>query len=406
MLNLDKLRVDFPFFLQKKNSKAWAFLDNAASAQKPEVVIKAIDDLYRTHFANIHRGVYDMAELSTLEFEETRQAVASFINAREPVEIIFTKNTTEALNLLAYALGSTLKIGSEVVLSEMEHHANLVPWQQACKRSGAILKFIPVTSEFRLDLNNLEEIITPKTKIVSVVVTSNALGTINEIEKIIIQARKVGALAILDAAQSVPHQATDVQKLNCDFLVFSGHKIYGPTGVGVLYGRKELLESMPPFLTGGHMINEVTYQDTTWGPLPAKFEAGTSAIADVIGLRAAIEYINKIGWQDITAWEYDLTKYGLEKLQAVEGLKLFGTADSKNRCPVFSFSVGGLHAHDLASILNDEGVAVRAGHHCTQPLHRKFGLLATTRASCALYNTKEDIDRLVEGIKKAQKMLC
>ncbi len=405
MLNVEKIRADFPFFLQKKNGQSWAFLDNAASTQKLEAVLHVMDNLYRTHFANIHRGVYDIAEAATQDFEETRNLVAKFINASQPEEIIFTKNTTEALNALAYTLGFNLKAGDEVVLSEMEHHANLVPWQQACQRTGAILKFIPVTPEFRLNLNNLDKIISSKTKVVSVVVTSNVLGTTNKVELIIAQARKVGALVILDGAQSVPHQPTDVQKLDCDFLAFSAHKIYGPTGVGVLYGKRKLLENLSPFLTGGHMIDTVEYQNTTWGPIPAKFEAGTPAIAEVVGFGEVIKYFNKIGWQNILAHEFDLTNYSLKKLQAIKGLKLFGPRDSQHRCPVFTFSIEGLHAHDLASILNDEGVAVRAGHHCTQPLHRKFGLIATTRASCTIYNTKDDINRLVDGIKKAQKIL-
>ncbi len=405
MLNLDKIRAEFPFFQQKKNGRPWAFLDNAASSQKPERVLGVMDEFYRTTYANIHRGIYDVAEVATAKFEEARAMIANFIKAPDANNIIFTKNTTEAINLVAYSLGTTLKIGEEILLSEMEHHANLIPWQQAAQRTGAKLCFIPIKQDFRLDLTLLKDLLNKKTRVVSITVMSNTLGTVNDIKYIIDQAHKVGAVVLIDAAQAAVHQPIDVGKLDCDFLAFSSHKIYGPCGIGALYGKAEALASLPPFLTGGHMISDVWFDRATWNEASGKFEAGTPPITEAIGFAEAVRFIQGIGWPAIEKHEHDLTNYGLEQLKKIDGLKLFGPTDSQERGALFSFTLAKLHAHDVAGILNELGVAVRAGHHCTAPLHKKFGLVATTRASCAIYNTREDIDRLVEGIKQAQKLL-
>ncbi|MFA4936748.1 MAG: SufS family cysteine desulfurase [Patescibacteria group bacterium] len=405
MFNVNIIRNQFPFFKQKKNNKNWAFLDNAASSQKPEIVLRAMDEFYRTTYANIHRGIYDIAEVATTKFEQARDMVAKFINAPSSDNIIFTKNATEAINLVAYTLGTTFKPNEEILLSEMEHHANLIPWQQVARRMGAKLRFIPVTQDYRLDLAKLDELLNNKTRLVSIVAMSNTLGTINDIKYIIDKARKLGALVLVDGAQAVVHNPINVQQLDCDFLVFSSHKIYGPSGIGALYGKKEILESLPPFLTGGHMIADVGWNNATWSEVPGKFEAGTPPITEAIGFAEAIRFIQEIGWTAIENYEQELTNYALEQLKMINGLQLFGPADNHDRGALFSFTLNKFHAHDIAGVLNELGIAVRAGHHCTAPLHKKFGLIATTRASCAIYNTKEDIDRLVDGIKQVQKIL-
>ncbi|HBV33620.1 TPA: cysteine desulfurase [Patescibacteria group bacterium] len=405
MTSVDSIKKQFPFFSQTKNGKPWAFLDNAASCQKPESVLKKMDEVYRTTYANVHRGIYDMAENGTKLYEGVRELVANFLGARSVDEIIFTKNTTEAINLAAYSLSRRLKPGDEILLTEMEHHANLVPWQQAALRTGAKLKFIPLNDDFCLDLSGLHSLLGVKTKIVALSAMSNVLGTVNDLADLIKKAHAVGAVVLVDAAQAAAHLKLNVKDLDCDLLAFSGHKIYGPSGVGVLYGKAESLNNMPPFLTGGHMIADVWYDRATWNTIPAKFEAGTPPIVEVIGLGAAVKFINSVGWDFILNHEKELTRSGLKKLLSVDGLKLLGPKDASRRGPVFSFTLDGVHAHDVAGILNEYGVAVRAGHHCTAPLHKKYGIVATTRASCGIYNTTEDIDRLVVGLERARKML-
>ncbi|MFH1111746.1 MAG: SufS family cysteine desulfurase [Patescibacteria group bacterium] len=405
MLDINKIKEQFPFFKQLKNGKPWVFLDNAASSQKPESVLRVMDEFYRTSYANVHRGIYDVAENATALFESARETVARFVGTPDASEIIFTKNTTEAINFLAYTLGATLKHGDEILLTEMEHHANLVPWQQAILRTGAKLRFIPLDSNFRLDLSKLSEVLNQHTRIVSVTAMSNVLGTINDIKYIIEQAHKYKAKVVIDAAQALAHFPLNVTELDCDFLAFSGHKIFGPSGIGVLFGKQEYLKLLPPFLTGGHMISDVWWDHATWNEIPAKFEAGTPPITEGVGFGEAIKFINEIGWPSIIEHEKKLTDYGLEQLQKMNNLQLFGPKDSISRGALFSFTLDKIHAHDVAGILNESGVAARAGHHCAAPLHKKFGLTATTRASCAVYNTTEDIDRLVDGLKQAQKML-
>ncbi len=398
------LRKDFPLFADKRNHNL-AYLDNAASTQKPALVLKAMDEFQRSNYANVHRGLYRVAEAATAAYEGARAAVAKFINAREPAEIIFTKNATESLNLVAQSYAQLLKTGDGVMLTQLEHHANLVPWQQMSKRYQLNLIFAPVTEEGRLDLVKLNELLVKGVKVVSISAMSNVLGTIPDLGPIIERAHSVGAVVIVDAAQAAPHVPLDVQSLGCDFLIFTGHKIFGPSGIGLLYGRRELLEVMPPFLYGGHMINEVQWDDSTWAELPAKFEAGTPPITEAVGLGAALEFVNQVGWAAIQDHERDLTEYGLQTLLAIPKLRLVGPKDAAGRGPMFCFTVKNIHPHDLASVLDQDGIAVRAGHHCAQPLHRRFGLAATTRASLSIYNTRAEIDRLVKGIKKAQQLL-
>lgn len=399
----NNIRTQFPL-LNLSENKNLVFLDNAASAQKHDSVLKTMDDFYRGSYANIHRGLYRLAEDATTAYENARVMVAKFINASESAEVIFTRNTTNSLNIVASSYCQKLSSGDEILLTELEHHANLVPWQQAARRYQLKLKYIPVTADGRLDLSNISNLCTAKTKVVAVSAMSNVLGTITELELMIITAHKVGAIVVVDAAQAAPHVPIDVQKIGCDFLVFSGHKIFGPSGVGVLYGKRSLLEDLEPFEFGGGMISEVTWDNSTWADIPEKFEAGTPPIVEAVGLAKAVEFVQSIGWNDFLSHEAELTNYGLERLTKISGLHLFGPSDAKNRGPVFSFTTDGVHPHDLASVLDEVGVAVRSGHHCAMPLHRKFGLSSTTRASCTIYNTKEDIDKLVEGIKKAQKM--
>ncbi len=395
------LRNQFPIFAKHPNL---AFLDNAASAQKPEVVLKTMDELYRSSYANIHRGVYRLAEDATAAYEETRAMVAKFLNAREPAEIVFTRNATESLNTVAQSYARNLKAGDEVLLTELEHHANLVPWQQMAKRYGFTVKFLPVISEGRLELGKLSEFLSAKTKVVALSAMSNVLGCVTELEQIIPAAHEIGAIVVVDAAQAAAHLPLDVQKLDCDFLAITGHKLFGPSGIGALYGKRALLERLEPFQFGGSMIDDVSWFDSTWAQAPEKFEAGTPPIAEAVGLGAALKFMEGIGWSQIMEHEAELTAYGLEQLNQVQGLHLVGPRTPVARGPVFSFTVDGVHPHDLASVLDEAGVAVRSGHHCAMPLHKKFELPATTRASLTLYNTKEDIDRLVAGVAQAQKL--
>ena len=385
---------DFPILNRKVNGKPLIYLDNAATSQKPKQVIDKITDYYTNYNANIHRGIHKMSEEATEEYEGARQKTAKFIGANTK-EMIFTKNTTESLNILAYWALRTLKSGDEVVLSVMEHHSNIVPWQML-QEKGVKLKFIDINSDGTLSDNML---ITKKTKIVSIVHASNVLGTINDVSKIGKIAHDNGALFVVDGAQSVPHMPVDVKKFGCDFLAFSSHKMLGPTGVGVLYGREDVLEKVTPFLRGGDMIKEVHLTNTKWNDLPWRFEAGTPNIADVIGFGTAIDYLNKIGMSNVRQHEIDVTKYAMKELGAIRNVKIYGPA---NRCGLVSFSIDGVHPHDTASILDTEGIAIRSGHMCAQPLMERLEVPALSRASFYIYNDKKDVDALVKGIEKVK----
>ncbi len=380
------------------------YLDSTATAQKPAVVIEAMDAFYRKSNANIHRGVHTLAEEATALYEEAREKVAKFINAPSAKQIIYTRNTTESINLVAYAWGrANLKAGDLVILTEMEHHSNLVPWHILKAERGIRLEFIPVTEDGLLDLDAYRALLDQSPKLVSFTHMSNVLGTINPAAEIIRLAHEAGALTLVDGAQSVPHFAVDVQALDADFLAFSAHKMVGPTGIGALYGKTKLLEEMPPFLGGGDMIKTVHLREFVPNSLPHKFEAGTPAIAEAVGFGAAVDYLTSVGMEAIAAHEHEITEYALERLEEVPGVKLFGPS-AQHKGGVASFTFDGVHPHDVAQILDRDGVAVRAGHHCAQPLHEKFGITATSRASFYLYNTKEEVDKLVEGIYKVKEI--
>ena len=404
------LAQDFPILSRKiRDDKRLVYLDSGATSQKPNVVIEAESDFYRLHNAAVHRGAHQLAEEATDAYEGARAIVARFLNANVD-EIIFTKSATESLNLIAYAMGNAkagnrfhLKAGDEIVISEMEHHANLIPWQQLVERTGATLKWFEVTPDGRLDLSSLESVISERCKVVALTHQSNVLGTINTLEMIAARVRAVGASFVLDACQSVPHMPVDVKTLGVDFLTFSGHKAVGPTGVGVLWGRAELLAELPPFLTGGSMIENVTMTAVTWAAAPKKFEAGVPNMAQAVGLGAALNYLMAIGMKEIFAHEFALTEYSLNKLLQVKDLKIIGPQDMQMRGGTLSFTCGDIHPHDLGQFLDSQGIAVRTGHHCAWPLTRKLGVPATTRASLYLYNTEADIDALVMAIVDAQK---
>jgi len=394
-----RIREDFPILKTLVRGKPLIYLDNAATTQKPQQVIDSLSEYYSSTNSNIHRGVHTLSEKATREFEEARVKVKKFINAASEKEIIFTRGTTESINLVANSFGrSNLNEGDEILITGMEHHSNIVPWQLIASEKNAMLKAAPITDSGELILEGFEKLITERTKIISVVYLSNSLGTINPVEKIIEIAHKHGVPVLLDAAQAVSHIPVDVQKLDCDFFAFSGHKIYGPTGIGILYGKEKLLEQMPPFMGGGDMISRVTFAKTTYNELPYKFEAGTSNIADAIGLGAALDYVNSIGMDSISKYEKHLLDYTTNKLSDVEGLRIIGTAAEKSS--VISFVLKNVHPHDVGTFLDFEGIAVRTGHHCTQPLMDRFSIPATSRASFALYNTIEEADVLVRGIKK------
>lgn len=403
-MNTKQIREQFPILQQTvHNDKPLIYLDNAATNQKPKQVIDAIQNYYVATNANIHRGIHFLAEKATAEYEDTRKTVQHFLNANEVEEIIFTKGTTDSINLVASSFGRKfIEKGDEIIISGMEHHSNIVPWQLLCEEKGAILKVIPLNEKGELIFEEYEKLLSPKTKLVSVVYVSNALGTINPIEKIIEKAHEVGAKVLIDGAQATSHIAIDVQKLDIDFYAFSAHKIYGPTGVGVLYGKRELLEAMPPYQGGGEMIKEVSFEKTTYNEIPYKFEAGTPNIADVVALKSAIEFINEIGIENIAKHEDDLLLYATEKLSAIEGLKIIGQA--ANKVSVVSFVFDNIHPYDLGMMLDAKGIAVRTGHHCTQPLMKFFNIEGTTRASFAIYNTKEEVDSLVEGILRVKQI--
>ena len=409
-LDVTRIRKDFPIFTRTiRDGKKLIYLDSGATSQKPQIVIDAEVDFYAKHNAAAHRGAHQLAEEATEMFEASRATVASFLGAKTE-EIVFTKSATESLNLLAYAFsnaepGSQFAISSEhsIVVSEMEHHANLIPWQQLAKRSGAELKWFGVTSDGRLDESNIDSLITSKTKIVAITQQSNVLGTINNLDRIIEKAHKIGAIVIVDACQSVPHIPVNVTKLGADFLAFSGHKILGPTGVGVLWGRYELLNNLPPFLFGGSMIENVTMTDATWAEAPRKFEAGVPNMAQVVGLAAGIKYLQSIGLEKVHEHEKALTGYLLNELNQIPGIAVVGPTDISLRGGTVSFTLDGIHPHDLGQYLDSAGIAVRTGHHCAWPLTRALGVPATTRASLYLYNDNSDIDALIAAIKDAKK---
>lgn len=403
--NIEQIRANFPILNQQVNGKPLVYLDNGASTQKPTQVINAISNYYLTTHANVHRGVHYLSQQATNQFEAARKTIQNHLNAKHQHEIIFTKGTTEAINLVAFSLSEMLlKPGDEIVVSEMEHHANIVPWQQACFKKKAALKVIPVLDNGELNMDVAYNLITKKTKIVALSHISNTLGTINPIEEIISHAHKVGAKVLIDGAQAMPHQKVDVRAINCDFYCFSGHKLFGPTGTGVLYGKEELLNSMEPYQTGGEMIQKVSFEKTTFNELPFKFEAGTPHIAGFIGLAEAINYVNQIGLELIAQHESALLHYATNKLQQnFNTIKLVGTASKK--ASVISFLMANQHPYDTGTILDQLGIAVRTGNHCTEPLMNRFQIPGTVRASFSFYNTFQEVDALIEGLKKAQKLL-
>jgi cysteine desulfurase/selenocysteine lyase len=403
--NVDRVRRDFPILERPlADGRPLVYLDTAASAQKPRAVIEKIRACYEEFYANVHRGIHELGDRMTTELEAAREKVRALLNARQSEEVVFTSGTTMSINLVACGWGRKfLKPGDEILLNEMEHHANLVPWQRAAEATGAVLRYLPLTEDGRLDLAKLDECLSRKTKLVAVTAMSNVLGTINPIDELARRAHDVGSLILVDGAQSVPHDRTDVQRSRVDFLAFSGHKFYGPTGVGVLYGRREWLEAMDPFLTGGHMIREVYKDRATWADLPAKFEAGTGPFVEAVGLGAAIDYVQSLGFSAIHACEARLTQIAYEKLQTVPGLTIYGPGPA-GRGSLLSFTVEGLHPHDISDLLNRRGVAIRAGHHCTMPLHDLLQVTATARASLAFYNTPAEIDALVEALHYARRV--
>ena len=403
-IDIEALRADFPILRRRVNGHPLVYLDNAATTQKPQAVIDALVRYYSTSNANIHRGLHTLAEEATAAYEDVRRRTAAFINAASPREVVFTRNTTESLNLLAYSLGARLGPGDEILLSDMEHHSNLVPWQLAAQRSGARLRFLSVDDDGRLDLDEARALIGPRTRIVSVVQMSNVLGTINPVAALAGMAHDAGALMIVDGAQSVPHMPVDVQTLGADFLAFSAHKMLGPTGVGVLWGRRELLQDMDPFLGGGEMISIVEREESTWAALPNKFEAGTPNIADVIAFGPALDYLTEIGMEAVRAHEVETIAYALDRLNAVEGLTVYGPPDPEQRGGVAAFNYLDIHAHDLSTILDGDGVAIRAGHHCAQPLMRRLGVPATARASFYLYNRPDEVDALIDALAGAASL--
>ncbi|MFZ2520737.1 MAG: cysteine desulfurase [Anaerolineae bacterium] len=404
--DVEAVRAQFPILTRQVHGKPLVYLDSTASSQKPQAVIERLATYYAQGNANVHRGVHTLSEEATAAFEASRAKVARFINAASSKEIIWTRNATEAINLVAYSWGSAnLKPGDEVLITEMEHHSNIVPWQLACQRTGATLRHVPVDDEGFLRLDLLPTLLTPRTRIFAFTAMSNVLGTIVPVADLVRAAHAVGAIALVDGAQSVPHLPVDVQALGADFLVFSGHKMCGPTGIGVLYGRRQLLEAMPPFMSGGDMIKEVHLDVSRWNTLPWKFEAGTPAIAEAIGLGAAVDYLDNLGMPAIQAHEHALVTYAMQQLQQVEGLRILGP-DADHRGGVVAFTLGDIHPHDLAAILDGEGIAIRAGHHCAQPLHDRYGLPASARASFYLYNTAAEVDQLVAALDKAREMFA
>lgn len=404
LIDISAIRQDFPILNEKINGKELVYFDNAATTQKPREVIDALSGYYEHTNANIHRGIHHLAEKATAAFEETRKTIQAFINAPSSDQVIFTYGTTDGINLVAQTYGRKyLGEGDEIIITTMEHHSNIVPWQMLCEEKGCILKVIPITDSGEIIFEEYEKLITERTKFVSVVHASNALGTVNPVKQIIEKAHEVGAAVLLDGAQASSHLEIDVQKLDCEFYVLSLHKIYGPTGMGILYGKRDVLNDMPPYRGGGEMIKEVTFAKTTYNELPYKFEAGTPNIADVIAAKAAIDFVNKLGKDNIAAYEHELLVYATQALKEIPGLKIIGEA--KEKVSVISFIIDGIHHQDIGVLLDQQGIAVRTGHHCTQPLMQRLGITGTSRASFAVYNTKEEIDRLVAGLIKVKKML-
>ncbi len=403
MDNLTKYRDDFPILKTEVYGRTLVYLDNAATTQKPQQVIDTITDYYLSTNSNVHRGVHYLSEKATAEQEQSRQIVQKYLNARSPREIIFTRGTTESINLVAFSFGEGfIQPGDEIIVSELEHHSNFVPWQLLCQRKGAILKVIPFDEQGELRMDIYDQLLSENTRLVAVNYVSNSLGTINPVREIIAKAHAAGAVVLIDGAQSVQHIPTDVQELDCEFFCFSGHKIYGPTGIGVLYGKEEWLDKLPPYQAGGEMIHQVTIEETTFSELPFKFEAGTPNVAGIIGLGQALNYVNSVGIPNIAEHENELLNYATEKMNAIDGLRIFGTAPLKTS--VISFLVDGIHYFDMGTLLDKMGVAVRTGHHCTQPVMNHFHIEGTVRASLALYNNKSDIDTLVEGIHRVKKI--
>lgn len=398
VLDVEKIRKDFPILHTEMHGKPLAFLDNGASSQKPEVVIQRLEKYYREEHTNIHRAVYELSQRATDAYEQARRSVRDFLGARSEREVIFVRGCTEGINLVASSYGrKNLTEGDEVIITEMEHHSNIVPWQLVCEEKGATLRVVPISDDGEVDIEAYKNMLNERTKMVSVVHISNSLGTINPVKEMIHLAHEYEVPVLLDGAQSVPHMPVDVQELDCDFFVFSGHKVFGPTGIGVVYGKEELLEAMPPYQGGGDMILSVTFEKTTFNELPFKFEAGTPNIAGAIGLGVALDYLMDLDFEAIGAHEQHLLDYATEHLLSIDGLRIIGTA--KEKASLVSFDIEGVHPHDIGQFLDFEGVAVRTGHHCTQPVMDRFKVPATTRASFALYNTTEEIDRLVAGLK-------
>lgn len=404
-MNAERIRQDFPVLNQKIHGKPLVYLDNAATSQKPVAVIRAMEEYYAGYNANVHRAIHALGEKATNAYEGAREKAARFIGAESEKQIVFTKNASEAINLVAYSWLSQLAPGDEVLTTPMEHHSNLVPWQQVARRSGAKLRYFDLTPDGRLDLSNVDELINPKTKIVALTHASNVLGTVNPVQEIVAKAHAQGAIVLVDGAQSAPHMPIDVQELGCDFFAFSGHKMCGPTGIGVLYGKAELLHEMDPFLFGGEMIHTVSLEESTWNSAPHKFEAGTPNIAGAIGLGVAIDYLQNIGMEAIQAHEQELTRYCVERLKLeLPDTTLYGPQDQ--RMGIVCFNLAEVHPHDLAQVLDQEGVAIRAGHHCAQPLMEWLGVSSTARASFYIYNTTEDVDAFIAALKKSEEFFA
>lgn len=405
MLDVPAIRRDFPILGREVNGRKLVYLDNAATSQKPRCVVDALVDYYERYNANIHRGIHVLSEEATAAYEGVRVKVADFIDAPQPESVVFTRNATESINLVARSWGAKhLKAGDEVVLTEAEHHSNLVPWQLISRETGAVLRFIPILDDGTLDLDAADRLIGPRTRMVSIAHMSNVLGTINPVARLAELARGVGALMLVDGAQSVPHLPTDVRELGCDFLAFSSHKMLGPTGIGVLYGRLDLLEEMDPYMGGGSMIRTVELERSTWGEVPQKFEAGTPNIADTVAFGAAVDYLRALGMERVRAHEKELVAYALRQLGGMDGMRIFGPLDPEVRGGVVSFYYDDIHPHDVGTVVDQEGVAIRAGHHCCQPLMRRLGVPATARASFYIYNTPEEVDLLVHALEKAKEL--
>ncbi|MGA2605706.1 MAG: cysteine desulfurase [Verrucomicrobiia bacterium] len=403
-VELEEIRDDFPVLRQKVHGKPLIYFDNAATSQKPRIVIEALNDYYERYNANVHRGIHALAERATREYERAREKVARFINAPSTDSVIFTRGTTEGINLVAYSWALTnLRKGDEILTTFMEHHSNTVPWYQACERTGAVIKRIELNPDGMLHLDDLDKLVTNRTKLVAVTQQSNVLGTINPVRQIADAAHKKGAVVLVDGAQSVPHMPVDVQAMDCDFFAFSGHKMCGPTGSGVLYGRRALLEAMPPFMGGGEMIKEVWFDHVKYNDLPYKFEAGTPSIAESIGLGVAVDYLTGIGLDKIRQHEKQITQYALDRLKEFPEITVYGPKDVEKRGGLVAFTLGDVHAHDIATFADQDGVAIRAGHHCAMPLHKKLGIAATARASFYLYNTRDEVDVFIEMLHKAKK---